>query len=205
VIAANDRASSNFDVRQTFVAALSYDIKLPRGPRFLTTGWTVDGIFRARTGFPIDVLAAETFNGLNLANVVRPNLVPGMPIWIEDTNVPDGRRLNPAAFSVPVSAVHGDLGRNAIRGFAMSQLDLALRRVLAVNDRTSLEIRTEVSNALNHPNFADPERYLASPLFGQATSMLNLMLGSGTPRSGLTPAFQIGGPRIIQVGLKLRF
>jgi hypothetical protein len=68
-----------------------------------------------------------------------------------------------------------------------------------------LEFRGEVSNALNHPSFADPVRYLSSPLFGEATSMLNLMMGSGTPRSGLTPAFQVGGPRSIRIGLKLRF
>ena len=35
--------------------------------------------------------------------------------------------------------------------------------------------------------------------------MLNLMLGSGTPRSGLTPAFQLGGPRVIQVGARFSF
>jgi hypothetical protein len=87
----------------------------------------------------------------------------------------------------------------------MSQLDLALHKTFAIADRASLEFRAEVANALNHPDFADPERYLASALFGQSASMLNLMLGSGTPRSGLTPAFEIGGPRTIQIGLKLRF
>jgi hypothetical protein len=102
---------------------------------------------------------------------------------------------------VPANVLQGGLGRNAIRGFGMYQLDLALHRVVAISDRASLEFRAEAANALNHPEFADPERYLASPLFGESTSMLNLMLGSGTPRSGLTPAFQIGGPRTLQIGL----
>ena len=106
---------------------------------------------------------------------------------------------------MPTKLLEGGLGRNAIRGFGMSQLDLALHRSFAVTDRTSLEIRGEISNALNHPGFADPERYLSSPLFGQSTSMLNLMLGNGTPRSGLTPAFQLGGPRVIQVGARFSF
>jgi len=35
--------------------------------------------------------------------------------------------------------------------------------------------------------------------------MLNLMLGNGSPRSGLTPLFQPGGPRSVEIGLKLRF
>ncbi len=186
--AASDRASSNFDVRQSFAAALSYT----------RHAWTLDGAFRARSGFPIDVLAAETYDGLNFVNVVRPDLVPGVLVWT-------GRSLNPAAFAIPTGALDGDLGRNAIRGFGMWQLDLSLHRAWRIAERGALELRTELSNALNHANLADPQRYLSSPLFGQSTSMLDLMLGSGTPRSGLTPAFQLGGPRTLQLGVKITF
>ena len=186
--AASDRASSNFDVRQSFAAALSYT----------WCGWTLDSALRARGGFPIDVLAAETYDGLNFANVVRPDQVPGEPVWI-------GRSLNPAAFAIPTNGQDGDLGRNAIRGFGMWQLDLAFHRAWQIGQRATLELHAEFSNALNHSNLADPQRYLSSPLFGESTSMLNLMLGSGTPRTGLTPAFQLGGPRTIQLGLKVTF
>lgn len=203
--AVQDRASSNFDIRHAFTAAVTYDMHFPRGPRFLSRGWSADAIFRARTGFPIDVLGAETFGGVSLANFVRPSLVSGVPLWIVDPDVPGGRRLNPAAFAMPPDSAQGSLGRNTIRGFGMCQLDVALHRAIAVSDRMSLEIRAEAANLLNQGNFADPQRYLASPLFGQSTSMLNLMLGSGTPRSGLTPAFQLGGPRTLQIGLRLRF
>jgi hypothetical protein len=48
-------------------------------------------------------------------------------------------------------------------------------------------------------------RYLQHPLFGQSASMLNLMLGSGTPYSGLTPGFQPGGARSLQAVMRLRF
>ena len=48
-------------------------------------------------------------------------------------------------------------------------------------------------------------KYLSSPLFGQSTSMLNLMLGTGSPGSGLAPMFQIGGARSVQVGVRARF
>jgi hypothetical protein len=63
----------------------------------------------------------------------------------------------------------------------------------------------EAYNALNRANPADPVRFLDSPYFGRPLSMLNLMLGSGSARSGLTPAFQIGGPRSLQFSLCLRF
>ena len=54
----------------------------------------------------------------------------------------------------------------------------------------------------NHPSAADPIRFRDSPLFGAPVSMLNLMLGSGSARSALTPAFQIGGPRTLQLQLR---
>ena len=87
----------------------------------------------------------------------------------------------------------------------MSQLDVALERRFPIAKTASLDLRVEAYNALNHPNVADPVRYLDNPLFGAPVSMLNLMLGSGSARSGLTPAFQIGGPRTLQVQLRFRF
>jgi hypothetical protein len=42
-------------------------------------------------------------------------------------------------------------------------------------------------------------------LFGQATQMLGSSLGSGSQSGGLNPLYQIGGPRSIQLALKLSF
>jgi len=87
----------------------------------------------------------------------------------------------------------------------MSQVDLAMQRTIPLSDSAHLELRVEAYNAWNHPNPADPVRFLDNPLFGAPISMLDLMLGTGTARSGLTPAFQIGGPRSVQASLRLRF
>jgi hypothetical protein len=189
--AARDRGSSNFDVRHAGTLAMAYD--LPR-----TRGWSVDGILRARTGFPIDVLSAENSFGLGFDNAIRPNLLPGAPIWL------DGG-LNRNAFSLPASGTEGSLGRNAIAGFGMYQIDLALRKHFVVLGDRSLQFRVDAFNVTNHVNFADPVRFLSSGLFGESVSLLNLMLGTGSPHSGLTPAFQAGGPRSVQLGLQLRF
>ena len=165
----------------------------------------MDGIFRARTGFPVDVLNAETALGLTFGNVFRPDLVSDQPLWLRDAAAPGGRRLNPAAFRPREGFSQGSLGRNAITGFGMSQLDLALRREFALSERAALQFRLEAFNALNQANFADPLRYLASPVFGSAPSMLNVMLGTGSPGSGLTPMFQTGGARSVQAALRLTF
>jgi hypothetical protein len=148
-------------------------------------------------------LDAETALGASCANLFRPDRVSGEPVWITDPTVPNGMRINPAAFIA--TGNQGNLGRNAITGFGMSQLDLALRRNFVLAERRSIEFRVEAFNALNRVNFADPVRFLASPLFGESPSMLNLMLGSGSPGRGLSPALQIGGARTVQLGLQFRF
>lgn len=201
---AQDRASSDFDIRHSFTAGFSYETPARARPRILRD-WAMDGMFRARTGFPINVLSAEQFMGVSFENVFRPDLVPGQPVWITDQSAPGGRRINPAAFQVAPGNIQGDLGRNALTGFGMSQLDVALRREFAMGEKRSLQFRIEAFNALNHANFADPIRFLASPLFGQSSSMLNMMLGAGSPGSGLAPVFQSGGPRTLQLTVRFRF
>ena len=194
---ARDRASSDFDVRHSLTAGFTYEI--PRG------GWALDGMFHARSGFPVNVMNAEQYTGISFENIFRPNLAFGQPVWVDDSSAPGGRRINAAAFRAAPGSTQGNLGRNALGGFGMSQIDLALRREFFVAEKRSLQLRIEAFNAFNHPNFADPIRFLASPLFGQSPSMLNLMLGTGTPGSGLAPLFQTGGPRSLQVSVRFRF
>ncbi len=197
------RGSSSFDVRQALTAALSYRVprRLPNG----LAGWTVSGILRLHTGFPIDILNGPQGLGRGFDNVGRPDLVLGVPIWWNDPSVAGHRRLNPAAFLAPPAGVVGTLGRNAITGNGLAQLDVSLRREFAIAGPVSLEAAVSIFNLLNHPAFADPVPYLSSPWFGQSTSMQNLMLGSGTPNSGLPPLFQSGGARSGQLSLRLFF
>jgi len=202
VTASGDRASSDFDVRHSLTAAFTYESS---GRGRLTRGWAVDGMFRARTGFPINVLNTEQYTGVSFENIFRPDLLLGQQVWISDASAPGGRRINPDAFLAVPNFQQGNLGRNALSGFGMSQLDLALRREFFRTERRSLQLRIEAFNALNHTNFADPVRFLSSPLFGQSSSMLNVMLGTGSPASGLAPIFQAGGARSLQVALRLRF
>ena len=155
--------------------------------------------------FSDHLLSAEQFTGISFENIFRPDLAAGQPNWIADPQAPGGRRLNDAAFRGERRFAQGNLGRNALSGFGMSQLDLAMRREFSVGERRSIQLRIEAFNALNHANFADPVRFLANPLFGQSGSMLNLMLGTGSPGSGLAPVFQGGGARSLQIAVRFRF
>jgi hypothetical protein len=139
-------------------------------------------------------------------SVQRPNVVPGVPFYLYPSGAPGGKIINAAAFATPVPATaQGDLGRNALRGFGATQWNITLRRQFRFTERVALQVRGDFFNILNHPNFGSPINFLTSPQFGQSTQMLNNYLGSGGLNSGLNPLYQIGGPRSIQLALKLQF
>ena len=130
------------------------------------TGWAIDAIFRARTGFPITVLQSEQYQGITLMNAFRPDLVYGQPLWLSSPGDPGGRRLNPGS-------VRGDRrrpcrarsGATPSPGFGMSQVDLAVRREFRFSEQRRLLLRIEAFNALNHPNFGDPVALHEQPGF----------------------------------------
>jgi hypothetical protein len=126
-------------------------------------------------------------------------------MWLGDASVAGHRRLNSAAFRVPSSGVTGTLGRNAITGNGLAQWDASLRREFPLFRQISLEVTLNIFNVLNHPAFANPVPYLSSPWFGQPTSMQNLMLGSGTPNTGLPPLFKTGGARSGEFSFRFSF
>ena len=211
--AAGDHASSDFDVRHAFTTALTYAFPARAAHGFtnhLLSGWEVDSILHARSGFPITILDSEDSVGLSLANAFRPDWVYGQPLWIANPHAPGGRTLNPEAFAAVAAppgepGIQGTLGRNVTAGFGMWQLDLALKREFRIKERLGLELRLDGFNALNHPDFGDPVKFLDSPLFGLSTSLLNTELGTGSPGSGLAPALQTGGPREVQAAIRLHF
>jgi len=200
-----DRASSDFDVRHSFNAAVTYGIPAPAKRTLISAilrNWTINAIATARTATPVDVSVRRDlgFGPFNL----RPDLIPGNPLYLEDQSAPGGRRINGAAFVTPQASRQGTLGRNALRGFPVSQIDLALNRRFALTDQINLQMRADVFNVFNHPNFGDPVGDLGSSLFGRSTSMLGRSLASAGS-AGLNPIYQVGGPRTIQLVLKLQF
>jgi hypothetical protein len=205
---AGDHASSDFDLRHSLTAAVSYEVPVRKDHTFagrLLGGWGIDGVLHSRTGFPITVLTVEEIDSIGVTNAYRPNWVYGQPLWIGANDMPGGRVLNPAAFASPGLNRQGNLGRNVPGGFGMRQLDLSVKREFHLGEQRGLQLRIEAFNALNQANFADPIRYLDSPLFGQSTSMLNMMLGTGSSGSGLAPTLQTGGPRSVQISARFHF
>ena len=200
ISAARDYASSDFDIRHSFSGALAYSIPGAswKPISFLTRDWSVDTVIVARTGFPFN---ANVFGSSpNAIVLTRPDLVTGQSLWVNDPSAAGGKTLNPGAFLVPSAVRQGTEGRNDIRGFGFTQVDLSVARKFPLREALNLQFRADAFNLMNHPNFSNP---LAFPQFGSLYLTSNQMLNQGL--GGLNPIFQQGGPRSLQLSLKLLF
>ena len=202
VSAASDYASSSFDVRNSFSGALIYSIPAAAksGPlSVLTKDWSLNSVIVARSGFPFNAVVQNYSVDPGGEAITRPDLVSGQPIWIQNPTAPGGRALNPLAFSIPATPRQGTEGRNDIPGFGLTQVDLSLARKFSFSERLQLQFRADAFNVFNHPNFTNPQATLEYPSSLQSNKTLNEGLG------GLNPLFQEGGPRSLQLSLKLTF
>jgi hypothetical protein len=82
----------------------------------------------------------------------------------------------------------------------MTQVDVSISRKFPLWERLTLQLRADAFNIFNHPNFTNPLGYIQfGDFYLQSNQMLNQGLG------GLSPIFQQGGPRSLQLSLRLAF
>lgn len=216
-IAGYNRAPSDFDIRNAFKAGFTYDVPAPKTNAFaklILRGWSLENIIQANSAPPVDISEASflLYNGGVYADV-RPDRVPGQPLYLYGLQYPGGKSFNPAAFTAPPTDPktgrlirNGDLGRNALRGFGATQWDFAIHRDFPIRESLKLQFRGEMFNVLNHPNFGPPNGSLGTGGFGVSNQLLAQSLSGGNVGGGaFSPLYQIGGPRSIQFALKLIF
>jgi len=197
-----DYGQSDFDVRHSFSGALTYAIPgvSEKGPAsVLTNGWSISSVVVVRSGFPFSgkIFVESPVTGFAY---IRPDVVAGQPYWIPNASAGGGKSLNPAAFLTPPPGEQGNEPRNDIRGFGLTQIDFSLDRNFRLTERLNLQFRGDAFNLFNHPNFTNPPGYTQYGSYGfQSQEMLNQGLG------GLSAIFQEGGPRSLQLSLRLTF
>ncbi len=219
-----ERANSNFDVRQRFVWTFSYNLpSLWKSRPRLGEGWQLNGITTIRSGAPFHVNLFDDYNGTG-EFFPRPDLV-GDPY--AGTRSPDNFlnlsafavpcRLDPrgdgsAASCIPSTQRFGSLGRNALKGPAYHNFDLSIFKTTKITEQVKLQFRAEIFNLFNHPNFSSPllPGFSADasfngidPVTGRGQGFLPITV---TPDVGIgNPFLGGGGPRNIQLALRLTF
>lgn len=192
-----ERGRSNFDVRHRLTVSYSYDLPFGEGRSFLSnngwlstvlSGWQTYGIVTVQGGRPFTVaLLSEIDNSgtgrssLGFGANDRPNIV-GDPS--SGTRTPE-QWFNTSAFAFPQRGTFGNAGRNILDGPGYQNVNASLVKNTALNERFNLQLRAELFNLFNHPNFNLPDNFLGSPTFGRITSARE--------------------PRHIQFGVKLLF
>jgi hypothetical protein len=216
VPALNDanRGPSDFDIRNTFSAGVTYDIPAAKlGPfaKAILGGWSTENFILARSSPPVNIQDAKFFLFGGTVAAVRPDVVPGQPLYLFGAQYPGGKAFNPAAFTDPPTAplTQGNLSRNALRGFGATQWDFAVHRQFPIRESLKLQFRAEMFNVVNHPNFGQPSGAFGVAGFGISNQMLGQSLAGGNASNvgggAFSPLYQIGGPRSIQFALKLVF
>lgn len=175
---------ADFDVRHRFVGTFVAEspvgadrpVNLGRAGNALLGGWSLSGIYTARSGRPFTV----TQGGLEGATWM-PNLV----------GTPEGQRTvdswyNVAAFQRVNPGVFGNNTRNSLRGPGYATLDVALQRRLTFTQRFAAALRWDVFNVLNRANLGNPDSNITGVTAGSITSLA-------------------GDPRVMQFSLRLFF
>lgn len=203
-----ERASSDNDIRNNFQAALTYNIPAGHSNRFASTflgQWAVDARVSARSALPLDIFGTYAVDSTGATVQFHPNKVSGQPIYLNQPGAPGGRLVNYSAFTIATDSsgnnIEGNFPRNGARGFNAVQGDVALRREFSFTERVGLQFRAEAFNVLNHAIYGSIYNSLdyGPDLFGMAYQTGNGSLG------GLSPLYQVGGPRSLQLALRLHF
>jgi Carboxypeptidase regulatory-like domain len=173
------------DVDRPFILNSSLTLQSPGvGSGFmraLTTDWQLGTIFQARSGSP---LTPTTTGNLSLTGLNNQR-----PFVVGDPDLDDrsaARWFNTAAFAPNTAGTWGDTPRGFLRGPAFWNIDMALSRVVRLNDRHRVELRVEAFNLTNRVHLDNPNTVFGNANFGR---IINTQ----------------AGPRIMQFALKYLF
>lgn len=198
-------ALSDFDRRHVLQSYLVYEAPFGKGHRFLSNangfiqrlvgGWQVSGFITWESGRPFTV-----FSGSNTFSNARQT-----PASCSGCTSSDGELfIDPsssfyayfndaqkAQFSLPAAGSFSNTGRNFFRGPGYFDIDATFaKNIYFTGDtRYRLQIRADVVNLTNHPNFGFPTAIFTSSTFGRI-------------RDSMDSNYQ---PRKFQLGAKFYF
>jgi len=191
-------ALSSYDVKHNFV--VSYDYQLPfdqlvKHSNRWTNGWSVSGITRFSSGFPVvmvnngdNSLLGTNPNGVNNSSIDEPDY-DGSSLHLNHNPRTNGHNyFNTDAFAINALGTPGTAKRRFFCGPGADNFDTALAKNLPITESKALLFRIEAFNVFNHTQFFGPSAVdgnIGSTTFGQAVSAAS--------------------PRVLQAAVKFSF
>jgi outer membrane receptor protein involved in Fe transport len=146
----------------SWVSAANWEIPFGRGRAYandlsraadaVVGGWALSGVFNFESGLPFSPYYVNSPTILNSPIYDRPNLVGNPHVAHPNRN----EWYNPAAYAYPAQYTFGDAGRNSLMGPGYGEVDLSLIKSFVITERTHLNLKWDVFNALNRVNLAQP-------------------------------------------------
>lgn len=169
-----EKRVSSDDRPHRLVASASYDLPIGAGHTLgfsstlanrIVGGWVLNGIYTWQLGAPVG-----TWGNL---------IYLGGPLNF------DPRRINGPSFDTTrfVTASNAQLGNNVrtfptqfgnLRQDGANNIDLSLLKNTRISEKLNFQLRFEVFNAFNHPEFSGPNLSATSSAFGTITGQNNL-------------------------------
>jgi Carboxypeptidase regulatory-like domain/TonB dependent receptor len=178
-----DRGNCSFDLRHNISANAVYILPF-KGNR-LKEGWQFSAITSWHTGVPFSIGEGDQMDTGNTFDSERPNVVPGCNLY---ANQSPTQWFNEACFVPSTYGTAGNLGRNALVGPGYAETDISVTKITRIGEKMSLQLRGELFNVFNHPNFAPP-----------AGSIINAGTGCG-PTTTFNPANPAASPCFVPTG-----
>lgn len=180
--ASTERGRANFDANHRFIAAPIYELPFFRnkqGPlKAVLGGWQLSSILTLQSGLPINPQSGLDRAGVGSSTRQRPDVI-GDPVLSGSAQTVTSW-FDTSAFAQPVLGTFGNLGRDALSGPIVANLDLSLTKRIKVGERATFEIWGQSFNVLNHTQFSTVGTSMAASTFGRVTAATNertMMMG----------------------------
>ena len=203
-----DYGNVPFSRRNRFLVTFLYELPFGKGKAFAnSSGSVVDRIIGGFVLSGVAVLQSGPFMTVTIPGSSDPSGT-GFPS-LSSSLIGNGGRadtvlgvdpykgqslsqwINPNAFAIPADNIgrFGDSLSGAVQGPSTKALAISLLKRISLKESTRLEIGAQVSNILNHPNYAPPANLtLTVPGFGALQSMQSAE-GAGPRQIQLTGRF----------------
>ena len=169
---------ASFDRTHRFVFSTTWTLPSPsnRMQRGILGGWTVAGVVTIQSGTALTIAETNPMNVFGISEdraqltgeCTKSQLVRGGSIESKLNGY-----FNVSCFTRPpvigadgIGTAFGNSGTGIVDGPGQANLDIALSKALRLNEKSTLEFRSEMYNALNHPQFSNPDANFTSPTFG---------------------------------------